>query len=180
MKMNKTLIVVGVLAIILILSCKDKKNRSANIEYGNYQNCRLLVYSSFGCYYDIKFDEKGSGILTTAYQKENVIDGKNANHDSIVGNNSFKISSINDILKIDTILESMKLDEKRISNHMHDAFHFILSVDGKVQVDVYGEDKQLNQLLEILINYFDKNLIDRCSFFSLFKERNRVDTIKDK
>jgi hypothetical protein len=156
-------------SFVLFSSCRNNMHitTAKDEQKVEYKSCSLLIYSPYNCFYRIEFNKKGVGNLKAVNNY-----GKSENHknDSLISNYSFIIDSKNDMSKINKLIEQIKASDSLHSPLMFDAYHFQFIVDEKKYIDVYGENKQVSDVLKILLNYISKNDGDKCGILKLFKQ----------
>jgi hypothetical protein len=141
-----------------------------NTNEKEYKDIEILIYSPWDCYNDIKFYKNGLGFFLTGRQYEDSsVSDKNKN-DSLLNGIRFDIHSEDERAKITKLILYIKSRDKQTSHRITDEFRFVLKIDQVKYIDVYGNDKQVSELLRIMLKYFEKKIEDKCGFFGLFKK----------
>lgn len=143
-----------------------------NKEYYNHpksnQVCKIIVISPYACINEIEFTEKGDGVLKTGLTNGNITD-ENVHLDTIYSVDSFHILKGRQVKKINMqVLSLLKRDSLK-GYPKNDAFRFRVFVNNTSKVDVYGGVREVNRILELLVDYLPLSN-DKCKFFELFKK----------
>lgn len=132
----------------------------------NFRSCSIAIYSPYGCIHNINLDSQGSGRFVVQSRAVDSI-SRNIKYDTSTYA-GFKIFSEIDLDSVKKIANAIRTSDKKRTNRMLDAYQFVVSIDESEQINIYGDDDQVNQLLRILIKYLPREN-DRCEFFELFK-----------
>jgi hypothetical protein len=162
-----------VLCMLFFGSFRYNSTTIDNTHHANqetYKDCEILIYSPYDCYNDIKLYKSGLGFFSTGRQYEDSSAGDKNKNDSLMNRIPFNINSEEEGMRITKLILYIKSRDKQTSHRIFDAFHFVLKIDGVKYIDVYGDDKQVNELLRIMLKYFEKKIDDKCGFFKLFKK----------
>jgi hypothetical protein len=155
------------LILVICFSCKNvSSNNYINITIKKFDSCILLIYSPYNCFYEIGFNETGSGNFKTLVKNST---NNNSENDSLISNYFFTINSETDIQKIRKIIEQVKTNDTLSSSRMVDTYEFELIVDKRKYIDVYGQNENIDRLLKVLFQY-TKNSDDKCGFIGLFQK----------
>jgi len=160
--MNK--LTITLLLMMPILSCSNQEKHANEFNKGKF-----IISSPFGCYYQIDFDKNGKGILRSYLKKDFIFDYKK-NDDSLLNTTVFTFKSHIDSLS--RIIKSMG-NQTRTGNKAHDAFQFVLNLDGNERINVYNQDKLVNSFIDLFIVSLPSTVKDDCGFFELYKSAHQ-------
>ncbi|WP_343703078.1 hypothetical protein [Chitinophaga sp.] len=165
---------------IYLMACGGVKNSNKKHDSKpSFKSGSIIIECpNYYSYYLVDFNSEGQAALRFCYQKNDTINYKVQENDSIVDLAVFKISE-SDNRYIDSVLRSIKLmaDEKHF---VHDSFKCLLLIDDKVKIESNTHKDDLHDILQVLIKYFPASaeLYDFCGFFEVFKVRGKKTIVR--
>lgn len=144
------------------LSCNGVGSSKNEIISKSYKHVRIIINSPYSCYNEINLDNTGAGISIFGFRNSN-------QSDRIKSKKDFSISSDNDKKRIDDIINTIASRSPISSPYMDDGYRFILTINDKQYIDVYGQDSLLSHALKIVAPYIQNDVNNECDFFTLFK-----------
>lgn len=149
------------LSFSLILSCKNGSSVKAN-STSLKAVLHLEIYSPSACYNEILMDSLGEGTTIMGFQ-----DASKKKQEK--SNRAFSISEKSDKSKIFYLMSQIQLASPFYTTYTFDAYHFIITINGKKLVDSYSQDSTMNSILKVLAPYVKIENGGQCDFFSLLK-----------
>lgn len=128
-------------------------------------SCQILIYSSFGCYYDIDIKEDGGGVCKTMVDRKFTILSHDV--DSLISTVEFNIKSVSERNRLKEIICNVKSEPRSIDNEIvDDGFRYYMFINGEKYIQTTKYNKHIWQISKILKRYFRGKLIDRCGYFN--------------
>jgi len=154
-------------------ACTSSNSPQENSHRSLFENCRIIIECpNYSSYYSIDLKNNGEVTLGFCYEKNDTINFNVGQQDSIRNLIVFQISE-DDRRHIDSLLGTIPSMNKRDKPFGHDSFRYLLVLDGIIRIEDDTSNKEIQNILKILLSYFPKN-IESYDFFGFFRVFNNV------